>query len=301
MQTGDISHEVLLDQLYDGVYFIDEQQVITYWNRGAERITGHNRHDTLGKKCLPDLLEHVTAEGVRLFDGVCPIVMSMRDGEVRERELFIRHQDGRLIPVMTRTSPILNGRGEAIGALEVFSDNSSKVYARQRIQELEEMALLCPLTGAGNRRYAQIQIRNACEELRRYGWPFGVLFADIDDFKGVNDTYGHAAGDEVLCMVAHALDSCLRSFDFVGRWGGEEFLVILPNITVEVLSTVAERCRRLIEESVVRFEGQEIQVTVSLGAVMARADETPEICIERADLLMYQSKANGRNRVSLEP
>lgn len=300
MQNGDISHEVLLDQLYDGVYFIDEQQTITYWNRGAERITGYDRKEVLGKWCLPDLLAHVNAEGAPLYETKSPVILSMEDNLTREKELYIRHKSGRLVPVMIRTSPILNTREEAIGAMEVFSDNSSRVYAKQRIEELEEMALLCPLTGVGNRRYAQIQIQNAFAELQRYGWPFGVLFIDIDHFKTVNDTYGHAAGDEVLCMVANALDSSLRSFDFVGRWGGEEFLVLLPNVPKDVLSAVAERCLRLIQESVVRYEGKDIRVTVSMGAIIAQPEETPESCLERADRLMYRSKSEGRNRITME-
>jgi len=300
MQAGEISHEALLDHLYDGVYFIDEQHAVTYWNRGAERITGYDRKEVVGRSCLPDFLEHRDTEGGMLFEGKCPAAVSMEDGAVREREVFIKHRDGHSVPVMIRSSPILNSRGDAIGGIEVFSDNSSKIYAKQRIEELEEMALLCPLTGAGNRRYAQIQLRNAFDELRRYGWPFGLLFVDIDHFKQVNDTYGHAAGDEVLCMVAHALDSSLRSFDFVGRWGGEEFIVILPNSNEEVLSAVAERCRRLIEESVTKYEGKDIRVTVSMGAVIADPEETPEMCMDRADRLMYQSKANGRNRITLK-
>ncbi len=297
---ADISYETLLDHLPDGVYFIDENALITYWNQGAERITGYPRKEVVGTVCHTDFLGHLNGDGDRVYGEESPLSLSMQDGETREIELFLRHKEGHTVPVYTRVSPIRNSRGEAIGALEVFSDNSSAYNAKQRIEELEEMALICPLTEVGNRRYAQIYLQNAFEELRRYDWPFGLLFVDIDHFKVVNDTYGHEVGDQVLHMVANALRSSLRSFDFVGRWGGEEFVLILPNITDDVLGAVAERCRRLIEESAYQHEGKPVQITVSIGGVLADPDETPVECVQRADKLMYRCKVEGRNRVMLD-
>jgi diguanylate cyclase (GGDEF)-like protein len=138
------------------------------------------------------------------------------------------------------------------------------------------------------------------EELRRYGWDFGVIFIDIDHFKEVNDTYGHAVGDGVLRMVAHALKNSLRSFDFVGRWGGEEFIIILPNITSDVLAMVAERCRAKVQECTFQTEGRELSVTISAGAVLAEPGEEVDQVVKRADVLMYRSKHGGRNRVTVE-
>ncbi|MBI2434590.1 MAG: PAS domain S-box protein [Candidatus Hydrogenedentes bacterium] len=182
-----LSYEMLLDQLYDGVYFADHAGVITFWNRGAERITGHLRQEMVGKAADSATLPHCDDKGISLFDGRSPVLISMERQALLERELFLRHKDGSLVPVVTRVSPILNSLGDAIGAIEVFSDNSSRLNAMKRIEELEEMALICPLTGAGNRRYAQLALENAIEELKRYNWPFGLLFVDIDFFKNIND------------------------------------------------------------------------------------------------------------------
>ena len=107
-------------------------------------------------------------------------------------------------------------------------------------------------------------------------------------------------GDDILRMSAQALRSALRSFDFVGRWGGEEFVVILPNMTEELLLLVGERCRRVIEESVYQTEGRRVQVTASIGCTMARDDDTLDSAIERGDRLMYESKQAGRNRCTFE-
>lgn len=300
MLGRDISYENLLDQLNDGVFFLDPNQIITYWNRGAERISGFSRAEVIGSVCRPSFLGHLDKTAHPVFGNESPGALCLRDGQIREEELYIRHKNGQLVPVFTRISPIVNTLQEVIGVMEVFTDNTSKVAALRRIEELEELALVCPVTQVGNRRYAEMALANAFEELKRYDWAFGVLFVDIDNFKHVNDTHGHKTGDEVLRMVALALKSSLRTFDFVGRWGGEEFVVILPNINDEVLARVAERCRGVIEESRYQCEGKEVRVTVSIGAGIARSEETPATLIERVDRLMYGSKEAGRNRVTID-
>ncbi|MBI2423158.1 MAG: sensor domain-containing diguanylate cyclase [Candidatus Hydrogenedentes bacterium] len=300
MTDQDLSYEALLDNLNDGVYFVTLQRTIMYWNRGAERITGYTRSEILGRENAYQMLGHVTAEGNAIFNGVNPIEHCIKEGESFEKELYIVQKDGARIPVLSRISPIFNSRGETIGAMEIFSDISGRINAQQRIAELEEMALICPTTEVGNRRYTQLTLQNAYEELQRYNWIFGILFADVDHFKVVNDTHGHKVGDEVLRMVAHALRSCLRAFDFVGRWGGEEFIIILPNITDDILHSVAERCRQMVEASIYQSEGKVIQVTVSIGGAIASPNFSLDECLALADSLMYRSKTEGRNRVTIE-
>jgi diguanylate cyclase (GGDEF)-like protein len=190
--------------------------------------------------------------------------------------------------------------GRITGAVEVFSENTSRMAALERIEELERMALIDSLTGVGNRRYTQMQVSARIEELRRYGWPCGLLFADIDHFKSVNDTHGHAAGDEVLRMVARTITVSMRPFDFLGRWGGEEFVAAITNVDRNEFRHVAERARMLVEQSSVHTDGQDLRVTVSVGGTMARTDDSVEDLVRRADRLMYRSKVGGRNRVTLE-
>lgn len=299
MADTSISYELLLDQLQDGVCFADTQNRITYWNMGAARITGCEREAMLGQNAGKTLV-HLDGEGRAAFEAPGVHAWAREHNETVQRELFLKNSSGALIPVLIRVSTIKNGRGEVIGTLEVFSDNSDKLGERQRIEELEEIALICPTTEVGNRRYAEMTLRNAFEELRRYGWDFGILFIDIDHFKKVNDTYGHVVGDDVLRMVAHSLRNTLRAFDFVGRWGGEEFIVVLPNINGEVLAMVAERCRLHVEECVYQTEGRELSVSISVGAVLADPGEDLEALIKRADALMYRSKSEGRNRVTMD-
>jgi diguanylate cyclase (GGDEF)-like protein/PAS domain S-box-containing protein len=300
MLGKDIAFEDLLDQLNDGIFFVDSGGLVTYWNSGAERITGLLRAEVMGTPCTASFLGHLDRHGEPVYADVSPTQLCLGDGRLREEELFIVAKSGQLVPVFMRVSPICDTRGEVIGAVEVFSDNSSKFAARERIEELEELALLCPVTEVGNRRYSEIAINNAFDELQRYNWRFGLLFIDIDHFKEVNDTHGHETGDHVLRMVAHAIRDCLRSFDFVGRWGGEEFIVLLPSINDDVLGPVAERCRTSVESANLQVEGKHITVTISAGAVIANRDENLTGLIKRADQLMYRSKSAGRNMVTMD-
>ncbi len=289
----------LLDNMYDGVYFVDRQRKITYWNKGAERLTGYKGSNVLGKSCSDNVLVHVDDKGSCLCKGRCPLLRTINDRKVRETEVYLHHRDGYKVPVLVRTAPVYDAEGKIIGAVEVFSDNSSKISAIKKVEELQVVAYLDPLTGVGNRRYAEMNLYSRLDELRRYGWSFGALLIDVDKFKVVNDVYGHDIGDEVLRMIAKTTLGCLRSFDFLGRWGGEEFLVLVVNVDENQIYNVANKIRLLVEKSSFPIGRQRIQATVSIGATLAKPSDTVDTLVKRADQLMYLSKNSGRNTISV--
>lgn len=300
MNTEGDFYKSLLDNLYDGVYFLDDDRRITYWNKGAERLTGYTASEVTGRFCRENILEHVDEWGNKLCDlSLCPAAKTIGDGCIREEELYLHHKKGHRVPVSIRVSPILDPGGRIIGAVEVFSDNTSRVEARQMIEELQRMALLDPLTEVGNRRYAELNLRARMNEIRRYGWPFGVLFIDIDHFKRINDLFSHDIGDRILKMMARTLSNSVRSFDLICRWGGEEFLAIIVNVNRDSLYLVAEKLRLMIERSSITHDSRIIMATISIGATMASQEDTWEELVSRADRLMYQSKEKGRNRTTL--
>ena len=298
MDRNDIIYKEILDNLYDGVYFVDEKRVITYWNKGAERITGYTSAEVVGKRCADNILVHVDHEGNVLCQGVCPVGETLADGTHRSTEVYLHHRAGHRVPITVRVAPIRDAQDRVVGAVEVFSDNTPEAAALQRLAEAERMAYVDPLTGLANRRYAEIILRARHEEMERYGWIFGVLFADIDRFKKINDGYGHAAGDEVLKMVARTLANSVRSFDLVSRWGGEEFLAIIANVDREELAATANRFRALVEQSNLSSV-QDLRVTISVGATLARPEDGIDGLLARVDSLMYQSKSGGRNRATI--
>jgi diguanylate cyclase (GGDEF)-like protein len=174
------------------------------------------------------------------------------------------------------------------------------VNALKRIHELDDAACRDPLTQVGNRRFADLKLESSLNEFRGHGVNHGVLFVDIDRFKAVNDLYGHMIGDKVLTAVGRTMQANLRTTDFVARWGGEEFVAIVFNVDQSRLAALAENIRVLVSRSTVVTDGIEINVTVSIGATLMRSDDDRESLVARADGLMYQSKQEGRDRVTAE-
>lgn len=293
------SYSRILDDLHEGLYLVDRDRVIQYWNKAAERISGFKADEVVGKSCSENILTHVDGEGCSLCLGECPLAMSIADGDARETEVFLHHKDGHRVPVSVRVSPLKDADGKVIGGVELFSDISSEKAIELRIKELEGMALLDNLTRLANRNYLEKELTIRFEEHKRMGIPFGVLFMDIDHFKKFNDTYGHDVGDLVLKFVASTLVKNLRPFDVVGRWGGEEFIGIMRNVTGQTLEQLGDRLRVLVDDSYLMRQDDKLKVTLSIGATVTRNDDTVDSLIKRADTLLYKSKAAGRNRLTL--
>jgi diguanylate cyclase (GGDEF)-like protein/PAS domain S-box-containing protein len=299
------SFKAILDQINDGVYFVDSKRNIVYWNAASERITGYRSAQVVGEFCATNILMHVDHNGVQLCKGQCPLAFTLMDGQVRESQVFLHHADGHRVPVTVRVIPYrADGEtGPITGAVEIFNENTSLATAHTHLQALRREAMVDPLTGIGNRRMIQNHLSARYREWERQGHPFGILMVDIDHFKRINDTFGHDTGDRALIMVATSLASGLRSYDFIGRWGGEEFLVLVTNVDDDGLSAIAERIRMLVERSVIFLDHDDrrmeraVAVTVSIGGVMVKPGETMESLINTADRNLYEAKNAGRNRV----
>ncbi|HEX3045677.1 MAG TPA: GGDEF domain-containing protein [Bacillota bacterium] len=290
---------ILLDNINDGVYFVNLDRRITYWNQAAERLTGYPDVQIRGKHCWDNLLMHVDGAGLTLCGDNCLLLKAIQFGETFQKEVFLQHRDGYRIPVLFKVTPIRNANQQIVGAAGIISDNSPRVALMQKIEALQEIAWRDPLTDLGNRRFAESNLQARIAELHRYGWPFGVLFIDIDHFKQINDQFGHDVGDRVLKMVASTLQNNLRTFDLVCRWGGEEFLVIININNEEHLLKLAEKLRMLVEQSSLTAGNHLIRVTVSMGGTLAHLRDNPHSLTDRADQLMYQSKKAGRNQVTI--
>lgn len=295
---GNDLYKRILDSLYDGVYLVDPNRRITYWNSGAERITGYRADEAVGQRCQDNFLVHLDDKGNSLCLNGCQLSWTMANGQPLEAEVYLQHRDGYRVPISVRTAPILDGTGRVVGAVEIFSANSRVAALTELNKELRQLSLLDPLTEIGNRRFLEQQLMARLNEQDRYGWRVGVLFVDIDHFKEINDRNDHIVGDRVIRMVARTLVNGIRSFDVVGRWGGDEFVVLIVNVDEEQLHAVGEKLRRLIESSGFTEGGETIRVTVSVGGVLATVDESAEAVIRRADRFMLASKTAGRNRVT---
>jgi two-component system cell cycle response regulator len=168
---------------------------------------------------------------------------------------------------------------------------------RQRNQELDLLSRTDALTGLRNRRHVEEYLARLVSLARRHAEPIGVLVVDIDHFKSVNDGHGHDAGDAVLREVAGRMVASVRLEDMVGRWGGEEFLVVLPNTSAQGAAELAERLRQVVGGEPCRLPGGDtLPVTVSLGCAASVIDDAAAL-VKAADAALYEAKQSGRNRV----
>jgi diguanylate cyclase (GGDEF)-like protein/PAS domain S-box-containing protein len=290
----------LLDHVNDAVYFVDRARHIVYWNESAERLTGFSRLEVIGRRCSDGLLDHIDDQGRQLCDRGCPLLRAVSEKETRQERVFLRHKDGRRISVYARTLPVQDDAGNVVGAAQVFSDATSMLVVESAYRQVREAADRDPLTGAANRRYFDRSLAQYLEDLGRSEKPLSLIMADLDHFKQVNDALGHAAGDAALVRFAATLQGQCRPFDLVTRYGGEEFIVLLPDLSVETAAHVAERLRRATPDAT-PVEAGDWRLTASFGVAQAAPGESAADLLKRLDSALYRAKAQGRDRVEIEP
>jgi diguanylate cyclase (GGDEF)-like protein/PAS domain S-box-containing protein len=304
MVTGenmtDNFYEEILNSLRDGIYYLDRDRTITYWNKGAERISGYSAEQVIGRSCRNNILNHVNEQGMVLCKDHCPMAATMQDGKPREVYVYLHHAEGHRVPVQVRSTAIRDEGGNIIGAVETFSKGISPEQADRRIQRLKKTALLDPLTAIGNRRHLESRLKISMTDFHENQILFGLLFCDIDHFKDLNDTFGHNLGDKVLRMIAQTLRANIRVGDTMGRWGGEEFIVVLQDIDANALLTIGDKLLNLVRRSHLALPDKRIlSATVSIGGTLVRETDAIDTLVDRADKLMYQSKANGRDQLTI--
>jgi diguanylate cyclase (GGDEF)-like protein/PAS domain S-box-containing protein len=293
------SYEKILENLHDGLYLVDRDRVISYWNKAAEQISGFTANEVVGKSCSDNILTHVDGDGNNLCTGMCPIAETIADGKPREAQVYIHHKDGHRIPVSIRVSTLTDSDGNIIGGIELFTNISNQASNELKVKELEKLALLDNLTQLANRNYIEREIQSRYEAKIRYHVPFGILFIDIDYLKKFNDTYGHDVGDDVLKFIAKTFVANARPFDLYGRWGGDEFIGIIHDINGNGLELLGNRLRSLVENSYIIRENKKLYVTISIGATLIKKKDTIDSLIKRADTLLYKSKGAGRNCLAM--
>ena len=289
--------KAIVDSLSDGVYYVNRDRTITYWNQSAERLSGFTDADMVGRYCHSNILAHVDAAGTALCWTICPLAATIQDGQPREVDVWLRHRDGHRVPVRVRTSALRDATGTIQGAVETFDDNTAKLRAVADAVAAHRDALTDALTQLPNRRYLEREVAGRRGNAQRYGRRLGFLIVDIDHFKDINDRHGHAVGDRVLQVVARTLLGGVREGDFVARWGGEEFVALIENAGDDALAVTAERLRALVSASRVMNGDEEIAVRVSIGGTVLQADEPSDALFARADELLYRAKKTGRDRL----
>ncbi len=287
----------MLDELYDGVYFVNSERRILYWNAAAERLSGYAAAEVVGSLCFDNILDHTDAEGCHLCHERCPLAATMQSRKQLCKRVFLKHEEGNRIAVEVRVSPVMDERGRTIGAVEIFRDAGPDLALESAYRSARELAHKDPLTGLANRRSLSAFVSEQLALFCRSGRWFSVIMVDLDHFKAVNDTCGHSTGDRVLAKVAQVLLKSNREMDLAGRFGGEEFMVVLPNTSLDQAATIAERIRAQIEGRNCGAAPGIPAITASFGVADSCRGDDWESLISRADAALYEAKQQGRTRV----
>ena len=281
--------ESVLENVDACIYTKDRQRRYTYANAKMAAIVGRAPQELIGRTDEELVSPDIAADWRVLDDRV------FATGETQSGEQISASADGEIRHFWVVQIPQRDSGGEIVSLLGIATD-FTKFYRLK--EELARQATTDELTGVRNRRSLLETARQEFSRANRYGHPLSVLMLDIDHFKRINDSHGHDVGDKVLKAVADACRRELRDSDVLGRLGGEEFGVVLPNTSSEGAVTVAERLRARIDA--IRLVGEwedEITPKVSVGVACMQGAHRVEAVLKRADQALYAAKAAGRNRV----
>ena len=286
---------LLLNTAGEGIYGVEPDGVTSFINPAALAMLGYSGKRAVGQN-QHHLFHHHHADGTPYPEENCPIFQTLHDGKRRSCEDTFIRADGTFFPVALTVSPIRDGDQRG-GAVVVFRDISE---LKEKREALLQLATTDPLTGASNRRQFLERLDDELARLKRKGGAVTLLMADLDHFKRVNDTYGHAAGDAVLKHFVEIVSETLRKTDEIGRLGGEEFAIVLPGEGIEGARELAERLRERIKTSPSIFENKPIPISVSIGiASLSAHDSSAEAALKRSDEALYSAKKTGRDRVTI--
>jgi len=284
-----VNHLYLLESLYDAFYVIDANRRIAIWSSGAAALANRAVPDTLGKRWNRMLISQAPT-------NTDPVETVFLTGQAICHGMTLQNSEGNYVDVDVQSIPVHDENGQVVGVVELVCNCKESKRHRVQFRSLQMAATRDPLTGVLNRgelerRLAEIHDDWESQSSKNYS----AVFMDLDHFKLINDQLSHAVGDKVLVECSRLLQDELYSGEVIGRYGGEEFLVICPETSAVAALERAERLRRIL--STTRFaERDELQVTASFGIAEVRQGESMESVVKRADDALYEAKRLGRNR-----
>ena len=310
LQESQALYRLLTEDAQDVLWRTDGQLVLTYISPADEKMRGFRADEVLGHS----VFEMFTDEGVELIKGM--LRRQAIEDAAGSSGGFLRFQvehrckDGRLIWGEVLSKPDRNAQGEIIG----YHGITREITERKRLEEqVRQLAFHDPLTHLANRRLMLDHLEQAMSASKRSQRHGALLFLDLDNFKPLNDTQGHGVGDLLLIEVAERLKACVREADTVARFGGDEFVVLLcelstqPGEAAEQAVAIAEKVRTRLAEPYVLQSAPSApairhECTASIGVAVFRGrDESQNAVIDRADAAMYRAKEEGRNRIQCAP
>jgi diguanylate cyclase (GGDEF)-like protein/PAS domain S-box-containing protein len=292
-------YQTVLESLQTGVYIVDRNRRIRFWNEGAEQITGYLRQDVVGRLLRDHLL--TTGDQAKNLDSDPddPINRAFRDGKPSIMNISILHKDGYRVPIVLRTLPIRNGRGAVVGAAESFEENRSASVWTRRHSAIADFGCLDAVTGVAAKNFMETQLREHLITFAEHHIPFGILLIQIDHMDQFRASRGPGVVPSILRIVAQSMENCVRPTDLVGCWGENQFIAILIECKESEVVLVGERVRKMIGRSEIEWWGDKFSVTSPVGGAGCRAGDEIELLVARAAASLQESIVKGGNCVTV--
>ena len=293
-------YRAALDGVTAGVYVVDRAGKILFWNSGAERITGRLRQDVVGHSALQDFLGHLDGENNPVASEALPVSIALRDGKESVTQVSIRHKSGHRVLARLRASPIRDSYGVLIGAVETFEESIFNAPVDERQSKLRDYGCIDDTSGLLNHSVVQVHLRQTVDAFVEHPVPFSAVCVGIDKLDGIKARYGAGAVSAVIRAVGQTLENSLRPTDVIGRWGENEFLVVLMECGTQEVPRVGERLRKMANQCEVQWWGDQIHVTVSLGGTSAKDGDSVEGIVLRAENALRVAAEQGGNRILVQ-
>ncbi|HKS83301.1 MAG TPA: diguanylate cyclase [Candidatus Acidoferrales bacterium] len=292
-------YRLVLESLQTGVYLVDRDQRIVFWNEGAEKITGYKRHEVVGHLCRENLIKSEKDPRPILSDTSNTLLSALRDGKPAMANVALLHKAGHRISVRLRAVPIRNSHGSVIGAAESFEENPAASDWDRRQTKLAEYGCLDQVTGILNQGMIQSRLRDTLATFSQHFVPFSILCIAVDNLDQLRKSNGMGIVAPVLRVVAQTIENSLRPTDFLGRFGDNEFLAILTECDSSEVPLVGERLRKMVGASHVEWWGNQLDLSASFGAASWLPGDDVESLVRRGEGSLRRSIANGGNCVML--
>lgn len=287
-----------IESLYDGFYIVNSDFQFVVFSPGLEKLTDIHATDILGEAWTGNSLPITNKEGSSLSTSECSMNRVIANGKPMTTEFMLERPGGRLINIEVQSVPVFGEDGHLVGVAEIFRDLSRSLKRPQEFTDLKLAASIDALTSVANRGELETQLTIMLSHFndRSNPIPLSIVFIDVDHFKNINDTYGHSIGDDVLIELARLFQHETYSGELVGRYGGEEFVILCPETNQEQAIKKAERLRLAISNLKIDNTSK-IRLSASFGVTQVEEGDTVESLFRRADKALYQAKESGRNRV----
>jgi PAS domain S-box-containing protein/diguanylate cyclase (GGDEF)-like protein len=276
-------YRAVLESLPTGVYVVDEDRRIVFWNDGAERITGFLRQDVVGRFCRDNILVHCDADNYVLCGTACPLADTMHDGTSREVDVYLRHKDGYRVPVRVRAVPVRDEEGLIIGAAETFEERAIAPDLSGGLINAGAEVCVEEVTGLPGQEWMLARLQERLAQFTGQGTPFGILWIRLDHLTEWHERGGQQVVNVIVRAVGQTLRSIIPPTDLVGRWSEGEFLAIVANSDSGHLKQLSSQLRKIVNCVAIKWWGDYLPIKVSLGRAVVNSGDTPESLFERAE------------------